>query len=57
MERVAEMVMALPEDQREAFLASLVPPRAAPQPTLAVESRPLPPPRRKAVITSSVNWV
>ncbi|APC43292.1 hypothetical protein Joe_52 [Streptomyces phage Joe] len=57
LERLAETVLALPEDQREAFVASIVPSRPAPAPRLAGEPRPLPPPRTRASVTTSVRWV
>ncbi|AVE00431.1 hypothetical protein SEA_OZZYJ_50 [Streptomyces phage OzzyJ] len=57
VERLAESLMALPEGEREALLASLAVQREPGGPTHQGPCRELPAPRAAAVMTSEIEWV
>ncbi|AWN07417.1 hypothetical protein SEA_MANEEKUL_49 [Streptomyces phage Maneekul] len=57
IKRLADQLMALPEEEREALLASLAVPRQPSRPSPQGQSRDLPAPRSGAVITCAIEWV
>ncbi|AOQ26945.1 hypothetical protein SEA_RANA_50 [Streptomyces phage Rana] len=56
IERLADMLMSLPEEEREALLASLTGKRKAPGPTAQGPVRELPAARTEAVVTCQIEW-
>ncbi|QFP95216.1 hypothetical protein SEA_DWAYNE_49 [Streptomyces phage Dwayne] len=57
VERLAETLMAMPEGERQALLASLTVKREANGPAPQSPRRELPAPRSAAVMTSEIEWV
>jgi len=57
VERLAELLMDLPEGEREALLASLAVQRRPAQPAPRGPAPALPPARTEAVVTCQVEWV
>ncbi|QYW07896.1 hypothetical protein SEA_REDBEAR_50 [Streptomyces phage RedBear] len=57
IKRLADQLMALPEEEREALLASLAVPRQPSGPSPQGQPRELPAARSAAVMTSEIAWV
>lgn len=54
--RLAEMLMAMPEEERDALWASLAASRPSVEPTPRGPSRSLPAARTACVVTTQIEW-